>query len=100
MIFSNKAFDVLKWLAIVVLPALATFVKVLFPVWNIPLGDEIAATIVAVDTLLGALLGVSTIQYKNVQLTDTTSCYVKMAQEANDLREEFYDGREGEEDNG
>lgn len=67
-ILSDRAFDVLKWAAIIVLPALATFVKMLFPVWNLPLCEEISSTIVAVDFLLGALLGVSTVQYNKAQL--------------------------------
>ena len=72
-IFSNKTFDVLKWVAIVVLPALATFVKMLFPVWEIPYCEQIASTIVAVDFLLGALLGVSTVQYDRARATAAES---------------------------
>jgi len=69
-ILSDRAYDVLKWVAVIVLPALATFVKMLFPVWNLPLCDEISSTIVAVDFLLGALLGVSTVQYTRAQMKD------------------------------
>jgi len=72
-IFSNKTFDVLKWVAIVVLPALATFVKMLFPVWGIPYCEQIASTVVAVDFLLGALLGVSTVQYDRARATAAES---------------------------
>lgn len=72
-IFSNKTFDVLKWIALVVLPACATFVKMLFPVWSIPYCEEISATIVAVDFLLGALLGVSTVQYDRARATAAES---------------------------
>ena len=64
MKMSNKIFDILKWVAILFLPALATLVSVVFKIWNIPYGPEIAATITAVATFLGAILGISHIQYK------------------------------------
>lgn len=64
MKMSNKMFDVLKWIAILFLPALATLVAVVFKIWNLPYGPEISATITAVATFLGAILGVSHIQYK------------------------------------
>lgn len=96
-ILSNRTFDALKWVAIVALPALVLFIAKLFPVWNIPYGDQIADTLAAIQFLLGALLGVSTIQYDRKRAADNEACYVKMAQEANGLREELYpedDGRE------
>jgi hypothetical protein len=66
MIFSDKVYDILKWVAIVCLPALATFVAVISKIWNFPdLGIMISETITAIGLLLGALLGVSAIQYKN-----------------------------------
>ena len=61
----NKVFDILKWIAIVALPALSTFIVVIGKIWG--WGDValmIAQTITAVAALLGALLGISTIQYK------------------------------------
>lgn len=57
-------FDALKWCSIVCLPALSTFVVVLGRIWN--WGDvaiAVSQTITAVAVLLGALLGVSAIQY-------------------------------------
>lgn len=62
-IFSDRAFNVLKWLAMVALPALAVFVRAFFPIWNIPYGEQISESIVAINALLGALLGISTIGY-------------------------------------
>ena len=64
---SNKAYDILKWMAQILLPAVATCVATIFKIWNIPYGVEISATIMAIDTLLGIILGISTIQY-NKQL--------------------------------
>lgn len=64
MKLSNKVYDVMKWLCILCLPALATLVRVVFAIWQIPYGEEISATIVAVNAFLGACLGISSIQYK------------------------------------
>ena len=59
----DKVYDVLKWVALVVLPAIATLYTALAGVWGLPYAQEIPATITAVDLFLGALLGVSTAQY-------------------------------------
>lgn len=65
-IFSDRVFDCLKWVAIVCLPALSVFVSVISKIWGwSDLGSMISQTITAVAVLLGALLGVSAIQYKN-----------------------------------
>ena len=64
MFFSDKVYDILKWVAIIVLPALATLVKVVFTIWQLPYGTEIATTITAVATFLGALLMVSNANYQ------------------------------------
>lgn len=65
MKLSNKVFDILKWVAIVALPALSTFIVVLGKIWNWgDIAPMVAQTITAVAALLGALLGISTIQYK------------------------------------
>lgn len=61
---SNKMYDILKWIAIIVLPAASTFVATVFPLWGIPMTDEIAQTITAVGTFVGAILMVSSVQYK------------------------------------
>ena len=63
---NNKIYDILKWIAMLVLPALALLIKTVFAIWNIPYGNEISATIVAINAFLGAILGLSnTIYYKN-----------------------------------
>lgn len=63
MKLNNKTYDILKWIAIIVLPALATFYLAIAKIWGLPYEVEIPATITAVATLLGALLGISSIQY-------------------------------------
>lgn len=60
---SNKAYDVLKYIALIVLPAVGTLYATLGSVWSFPYVNEISATILAVDTFLGALLGISSINY-------------------------------------
>ena len=63
-ILNDKVYDVLKWVAMLFLPALAVLVKTVFAVWQIPYGDEISTTIMALDAFLGAIIGISTIGYK------------------------------------
>lgn len=60
---NNNVYDILKWVAIIVLPALSTLVSVVFQIWGIPFGAEISQTITAIATFLGAVLMVSSIQY-------------------------------------
>ena len=60
---SNKVYDLLKDVALYVLPALATLVIALGNIWGIPYSEAIAATITAVDTFLGAILKISSISY-------------------------------------
>ncbi len=63
MFLSNKAYDVLKWIAQIFLPAAGTLYFALAGIWGLPYGEQIVGTIVAVDTFLGVLLGISTKQY-------------------------------------
>ena len=59
----DKVYDVLKWVTMIVLPALAAAYTGLAAVWGWPYAGEIAKTVTVVCTLLGALLGISTAQY-------------------------------------
>lgn len=61
---SNKVYDILKWIAQIVLPALATLYLAIAAIWGLPFGEQIAGTIMAIDTFLGALLGLSNKKYK------------------------------------
>lgn len=63
MKLSNRVFDILKWIAILFLPALAILIRTVFAIWNIPYGEQISATIIALQVFLGAILGVSTLNY-------------------------------------
>ncbi len=63
----NKLYDILKWVTLVVIPALATAYVGLSAVWGFPYADEIARTACVVCTLLGALLGISTAEYNKTK---------------------------------
>lgn len=64
MKINDKLYDILKWVAIIVLPALATAYGVIAQIWSLPYQMEIPATITAIATLLGAILGLSSLSYK------------------------------------
>lgn len=63
MKISNKVYDVLKWIAQIVLPALGTLYFALSGIWGFPYGEQVVGTIIAIDTCLGTVLGISTAQY-------------------------------------
>lgn len=60
---SNKVYDVLKFVAQIVLPAVGALYFGLSKYWNLPYPEEIVGTITCVDTFLGALLGISSVNY-------------------------------------
>lgn len=63
MKLSNKVYDILKWIALVALPALTTFYGVVGATCNIPHTQEVLTIAVAFDTMLGTMLGISTNKY-------------------------------------
>jgi hypothetical protein len=65
VLFSNKVYDVLKFVALVLLPALGTLYFTVAATTGLPYGQEVVGVIVAVDTFLGLVLGLSTNQYRN-----------------------------------
>ena len=71
MKLSNKYYDILKWIAQILLPAIATLYFALSKIWGLPYGEEIVGTITAIDAFLGALLGISTKMY-NKTLTSSS----------------------------
>lgn len=62
-ILPDKVYDVLKWIAIIALPAFSIFYDRIGAVWALPYTEQICETLDAVAVLLGALLCVSAIQY-------------------------------------
>ena len=74
----DKVYDVLKWIVMIVIPALTTAYVGLASVWGFPYADPIAKTSAIVCTLLGAILGISTITYnKENQPPDGTKTIEK-----------------------
>ena len=67
MVLPDKIYDVLKWIVMIVLPALATAYVGLAAIWGFPYADEVAKTTAVICTLLGALLGISTAQYNKAK---------------------------------
>lgn len=63
MKMTNKTYDSLKWIALILLPALATFYAAIAAVWGLPYTEQVVGTITAVDTLLGTLLKISADKY-------------------------------------
>lgn len=59
----NKTYDVLKYIAQIVLPALATLVVSVCGIWHLPYGEPIGSTIMAVDLFLGVLLKIESVKY-------------------------------------
>ena len=66
MQLNDKVYDILKWIALCVLPAIGTFYFAISQIWGLPYGEEIVGTITAIDTLVGALIGISTSQYNKL----------------------------------
>ena len=63
MKISNKVYDVLKWIAQYLLPALGTLYFALSTIWGFPYGEQVVGTITAIDAFLGAILGLSSATY-------------------------------------
>ena len=61
---SGKTYDVLKYIAQIVLPAIATLYFTLAQIWGLPYAEQIVGTITAIDTFLGVLLKISTNYYE------------------------------------
>jgi len=66
MNLNNKVYDVLKWIAMYLLPAVGTLYFALAGIWEFPYGEEIVGTLTALDAFLGAILGISSMSYKKI----------------------------------
>lgn len=71
MKMNNQTYDVLKYIAQIVLPALGTLYFALSQIWGLPYGEEIVGTITAIDAFMGALLGISSANYYKEMEDDT-----------------------------
>lgn len=70
MTIANKTYDILKYIAQIALPALGTLYFALSTIWGLPYGEQVVGTITAIDAFLGALLGISSANYKRGQTND------------------------------
>ena len=65
---SNKMYDILKEIAQIWVPAIATLYFTLAGIWGFPYGEQIVGTLAAIDVFMGAVLKISTIQYNKITL--------------------------------
>lgn len=63
MKLKNETYDMLKWIAQILLPALGTLYFALANIWGLPNAEQVVGTITAIDTFLGVLLGISSDSY-------------------------------------
>lgn len=61
---SNKTYDILKWITLVFLPALTTFIGVILNCFNCEYTDIVLTIMIGFDTFLGSCLGISNMNYK------------------------------------
>lgn len=66
----DKVYDWLKWLVVIVLPAIGALYTGLSQIWTLPYAAEIPATITVICAFLGAVLCISTAQYNKDEFTD------------------------------
>lgn len=89
---NDKTYDILKRVALIVVPALATFVNAVGIVWGVPYTNEVTATITAFGVFLGAAIGVSSKNYEpdthgNLVVTKHNDVYADFTAEPSDLKD-------------
>lgn len=97
LIFKNRTYDILMYVAQILLPACGAFYFSLASIWNLPDAEEVVGTITVVDTFLGALLMLSSRVYNDsdakydgvVHIQDTNEEVRKMSMQLNATPEEL-----------
>lgn len=89
---NDKTYDILKRVALIVVPALATFVNAVGIVWGVPYTNEVTATITAFGVFIGAAIGVSSKNYEpdthgNLVVTKHDEVYADFTAEPSDLKD-------------
>lgn len=89
---NNQTYDILKRVALIVIPALATFVNAVGMVWGVPYTNEATATITALGVFLGTALGVSSKNYEpethgDLVVTKNEDVYADFAAEPANLKD-------------
>ena len=70
MKLNNKTYDIIKWVVMIVLPALSALYVGLGGIWGLPYIEQVAGTISCITVFLGALLGISSASYKKSTLDE------------------------------
>ena len=68
----DKVYNILKWIALICLPALSTFYGIIADIWNLPYGEQIPRTLTAIGLLIGALIGISQMSYNKENNIDAS----------------------------
>jgi hypothetical protein len=89
---NDKTYDILKRVALIVVPALATFVNAVGIVWGVPYTNEVTATITAFGVFLGAAIGVSSKNYEpdthgDLVVTKHNDVYADFTAEPSNLKD-------------
>lgn len=89
---NDKTYDILKRVALIVVPALATFVNAVGIVWGVPYTNEVTVTITAFGVFLGAAIGVSSKNYEpdthgNLVVTKHNDVYADFTSEPSNLKD-------------
>lgn len=89
---NDKTYDILKRVALIVVPALATFVNAVGIVWGVPYTNEVTATITAFGVFLGAAIGISSKNYEpdthgNLVVTKHNEVYADFTPEPSNLKD-------------
>lgn len=72
MMLSNKVYDVLKWVALYLLPGLSALYFACSTIWGLPYGKEVVGTLAAITAFIATLLGISTSAYNQLDHSDGT----------------------------
>lgn len=87
---SNKIYDILKWVALVMLDAVGLFYQTIAEIWSLPYGDNVLKTCVALSVLIGTLIGVSGTQYNRTDNEERGyEEYRKMVESEDFIGEDF-----------
>lgn len=88
-LLSNSAYDSLKWIVTIALPALATFYFAIAAIWGLPAAEEVVGTLAAIATLGGVLLGVSTRQYNTGEAANASYDGALVVNESDPLKDVY-----------
>lgn len=69
---SNKIYDILKWISVIVIPAIVVLINTLGQVWNWEYTKEISITISAIGVFIGAVIQVSSAKYNKGKNNDNS----------------------------